>query len=48
MPSRTARPGPLNLITDVPGLKVGQAEDAAARTGVTVTRAVGATSASAG
>ena len=32
----TARPGPLNLITDVPGLKVGQAHDAAARTGVTV------------
>ena len=31
-----ARPGPLNLITDVPGLKVGQADDAAARTGVTV------------
>lgn len=29
-------PGPRNLITDVPGLKVGQAEDAAARTGVTV------------
>lgn len=28
--------GPLNLITDVPGLKVGQAEDAKARTGVTV------------
>ena len=32
----TARPGPLNLITDVPGLKVGQADDATARTGVTV------------
>lgn len=31
-----ARPGPRNLITDVPGLKVGQAHDAAARTGVTV------------
>lgn len=31
-----ARPGPRNLITDVPGLLVGQAEDAAARTGVTV------------
>jgi L-aminopeptidase/D-esterase-like protein len=29
-------PGPLNLITDVAGLQVGQAEDAAARTGVTV------------
>ncbi|MDD3838847.1 MAG: P1 family peptidase [Phenylobacterium sp.] len=32
----TAAPGPRNLITDVPGLLVGQAEDAAARTGVTV------------
>jgi L-aminopeptidase/D-esterase-like protein len=32
----SARPGPRNLITDVAGLKVGQAEDAAARTGVTV------------
>lgn len=31
-----ARPGPRNLITDVPGLKVGQAHDAQARTGVTV------------
>lgn len=31
-----ARPGPRNLITDVPGLNVGQAEDANARTGVTV------------
>jgi L-aminopeptidase/D-esterase-like protein len=31
-----AGPGPLNLITDVPGLMVGQAMDAAARTGVTV------------
>src|SRR5579871_4931406 len=31
-----ARVGPLNLITDVAGLLVGQAEDAAARTGVTV------------
>ncbi|WP_296596401.1 P1 family peptidase [Phenylobacterium sp.] len=29
-------PGPRNLITDVPGLSVGQAEDAAVRTGVTV------------
>ena len=29
-------PGPRNLITDVPGLRVGQAEDPAARTGVTV------------
>lgn len=34
----TGRPGPgaRNLITDVPGLKVGQAEDTCARTGVTV------------
>ncbi|MFI4966417.1 MAG: P1 family peptidase [Caulobacterales bacterium] len=31
-----ARPGARNLITDVPGLKVGQAEDLPARTGVTV------------
>ncbi len=31
-----ARPGPRNLITDVPGLKVGQAHDDAVRTGVTV------------
>jgi L-aminopeptidase/D-esterase-like protein len=31
-----ARPGLLNLITDVPGLKVGQAEDTEARTGTTV------------
>jgi L-aminopeptidase/D-esterase-like protein len=31
-----ARPGARNLITDVAGLSVGQAEDAAARTGVTV------------
>jgi L-aminopeptidase/D-esterase-like protein len=31
-----ARPGPLNLITDVPGLRVGQAEDARARSGVSV------------
>lgn len=31
-----AKPGPRNLITDVPGLKVGQAQDEAARTGVTV------------
>ena len=29
-------PGPRNLITDVAGLRVGQAEDEAARTGVTV------------
>lgn len=32
----TAGPGPRNLITDVAGLKVGQAEDPVARTGVTV------------
>ena len=31
-----AQPGPLNLITDVPGLRVGQAHDARIRTGVTV------------
>lgn len=31
-----AAPGTRNLITDVPGLKVGQAQDEAARTGVTV------------
>ena len=31
-----ARPGPRNLITDVPGLKVGQAQDERVRTGVTV------------
>jgi L-aminopeptidase/D-esterase-like protein len=32
----SARPGLLNLITDVPGLSVGQADDARVRTGVTV------------
>jgi L-aminopeptidase/D-esterase-like protein len=32
------RPGPLNLLTDVPGLMVGNATDEAARTGVTVVR----------
>ena len=32
----SAAPGARNLITDVPGLKVGQAEDARARTGATV------------
>ncbi len=41
-----AGPGPRNLITDVPGLLVGQAHDAACRSGVTVilpdARAVGA------
>jgi L-aminopeptidase/D-esterase-like protein len=31
-----ARPGARNLITDVPGLRVGQAEDVRARSGVTV------------
>ena len=36
MDSRQARPGAHNLITDVAGLMVGQAEDARARTGVTV------------
>ncbi|OHB40254.1 MAG: peptidase T4, partial [Phenylobacterium sp. RIFCSPHIGHO2_01_FULL_70_10] len=36
MTASTARPGARNLITDVPGLRVGQAEDRAARTGVTV------------
>ncbi len=30
------RPGPRNLLTDVPGIRVGNAEDAAALTGVTV------------
>jgi L-aminopeptidase/D-esterase-like protein len=30
------RPGPLNLITDVPGLRVGHATDPACRSGVTV------------
>ena len=30
------RPGPLNLITDVPGLLVGNAQDATLRSGVTV------------
>jgi len=35
-PVSTAQPGPRNLITDVAGLKVGQAEDARVATGVTV------------
>ncbi|MBB4266665.1 P1 family peptidase [Roseospira visakhapatnamensis] len=35
-PDRRPTPGPGNRITDVPGLGVGQAEDPAARTGVTV------------
>ncbi len=34
----TARPGPLNLITDVAGLKIGMAHDSTAQTGVTVIR----------
>ena len=32
----TARPGPLNLITDIAGLRVGNAEDEHVKTGVTV------------
>ena len=32
----TAKPGPLNLITDISGLRVGNAEDHAIKTGVTV------------
>ncbi len=36
MAAATARPGALNLINDVPGLRVGQDAEAAARTGVTV------------
>jgi L-aminopeptidase/D-esterase-like protein len=35
-PRGPGAPGPRNLITDVAGLRVGQAEDAGARTGVTV------------
>jgi len=35
-PDRTIRPGPLNLITDVPGVGVGNAHDPRAWTGVTV------------
>jgi L-aminopeptidase/D-esterase-like protein len=35
-PAFTPRPGPRNLITDVPGLTVGQAHDDHQRTGVTV------------
>ena len=34
----TARPGPRNLITDVPGIRVGCAENARIATGVTVIR----------
>lgn len=36
MSSITVKPGPRDQITDVPGIRVGQAEDAAVRTGVTV------------
>ena len=32
----TAKPGPRNLITDVPGLRVGQAQDETIKTGVSV------------
>src|SRR3974390_3464735 len=35
-PLARARPGLRNLITDVPGLKVGQAQDVRVRSGVTV------------
>jgi L-aminopeptidase/D-esterase-like protein len=35
-PAASGAPGPLNLITDVPGLQVGQADDPKVRTGVTV------------
>lgn len=36
MDANAPGPGPRNLITDVPGLKVGQAQDVRVRTGVTV------------
>jgi len=36
IPAMTAHPGPLNLISDVPGLLVGNASDAGIKTGVTV------------
>lgn len=36
MDANAPGPGPRNLITDVPGLKVGQAQDPRVRTGVTV------------
>jgi len=36
MNGKAAGPGPRNLITDVPGIQVGQADDRAARSGVTV------------
>ena len=35
-PQAAGRTGPLNLITDVEGIKIGQAHDAGVRTGVTV------------
>ena len=35
------RPGPLNLITDVPGLTVGHVTDEAVRSGATVLRTDG-------
>ena len=35
-PRASGRTGPLNLITDVEGIKIGQAHDAGVRTGVTV------------
>jgi L-aminopeptidase/D-esterase-like protein len=41
-----ARAGPRNLITDVPGILVGQAEDRAGITGTTVVLAEGAAAAS--
>ena len=37
-PPQRARPGPKNDLTDVPGLRVGHAEDHTVRTGVTVIR----------
>ena len=36
MPIAPVRPGPLNLITDVAGITVGNAEDPRVRSGVTV------------
>lgn len=36
MDGKSPGPGPRNLITDVPGLRVGQAQDVGVRTGVTV------------
>lgn len=40
-PLHAPKPGPLNLITDVPGLTVGNAEDAGLASGVTVVLAQG-------